>query len=189
LYPNDLIIVTAVKRGETPPEYEIGDIVVYQSFATENYGALITHRIVSVNPDGRYMLKGDNNNTDDSLPVYPSQILGKYVGKISGGYKVISFLRSPLGFILVIILPVLILIILEGFNFVKLLKRYKDEKENEMNNKTEELNKVRLSIEEERQKAYEERLKAEQERLETERLLSEIKALKEQLDKGVKKDE
>ena len=63
-----------IVRGED--KYKVGDVVVY--FA-EGQRAPIIHRIIKINDDGTYTIKGDNNPTPDRGTVKKAQIKGKVI--------------------------------------------------------------------------------------------------------------
>lgn len=157
---DDIIVIRAVRPNRRPPDYQINDIVTYQSFDLNNLGVFITHRIVDITEDGRYITKGDNNEVVDPLPIYASQILGKYQYRIKGARVFMLFLRSPYGYVLFILVPSLLLI---GFEIVLFIGYFK---------------KFRVS--------YKERSEKEKQRLETEiqenkKLREELSRLKEEL--------
>ncbi len=86
---NDMIIVTA------QDSYEVGDVVVYQS-----YGTLIVHRIISM--DGETVItQGDANGTPDPA-IKLSDIKGEVVASIPFVGVILGFIRSPLGIILIL---------------------------------------------------------------------------------------
>lgn len=86
---NDMIIVTA------QDSYQVGDVVVYQS-----YGTLIVHRIISM--DGETVItQGDANGTPDPA-IKISDIKGEVVASIPFVGVILSFIRSPLGIILIL---------------------------------------------------------------------------------------
>ena len=86
---NDMIIVTACDA------YEVGDVVVFQS-----YGSLVVHRIVSI--DGESVItRGDANDTPDPA-IKLSDIKGEVVTAIPYVGLILSFVRSPLGIILIL---------------------------------------------------------------------------------------
>lgn len=85
----DLIIV------QEAPTYGIDDIVVYQEGRT-----LVVHRIVDM-ADGTVTTKGDANNANDE-PIELSAIRGKVLFHIPGAGNAVSFLKTPVGTILVI---------------------------------------------------------------------------------------
>ena len=57
-------------------DYEEGDIV---TFLHEGEDVPTTHRIIGVALDGKFITKGDANNTQDSLPVDEAEIFGEVV--------------------------------------------------------------------------------------------------------------
>lgn len=93
---DDLVIVREAEH------YEVGDVVVYQSGQS-----LVIHRIVQID-ETAVITKGDANNMEDS-PVAVSEIKGRMVGVIPGVGRVVHFLQSPLGIILILALAVFLL--------------------------------------------------------------------------------
>ena len=67
---NDLIIVKKTN------DYEVDDII---TFLHEGDRVPTTHRIIEITYDGKYITKGDANNTKDRLPVTDEEILGEVV--------------------------------------------------------------------------------------------------------------
>lgn len=93
---NDLVIVRA------QPEYEAGEIVVYQS----GY-SLIIHRIIEVGED-YYVTQGDANNVEDA-PIQKSAVKGSLIATIPYVGVAVRFLQSAPGAILVIALAILLI--------------------------------------------------------------------------------
>ncbi len=81
---------------KTSSEYEIGDVIIFE--AGEYF---VTHRIISQTENG-YITQGDANNVSDDWVVEYSQIHGKVVGVLPNYGNVIAFLKTPLGFIILI---------------------------------------------------------------------------------------
>ena len=88
-----------VKASE---DYEVGDVVVYQSGRMA-----VTHRIVSLTED-EVIAKGDANNTEDD-PITPEQIKGEVVFAIPLVGYVANAIKSPIGTLCVLALAVLLL--------------------------------------------------------------------------------
>lgn len=80
---------------------EVGDIVIFRSD-----GDFVTHRIVGINENG-YVTMGDANNTKDGT-ISRSDIEGKMVLILPGMGNVADFLRTPLGFLVLLGVGVLI---------------------------------------------------------------------------------
>lgn len=122
--PGDLILGKTVDQNT---EYKVDDII---SFKTDQDGKTIinSHRIIDIeetNGVSLYYTKGDNNYDPDAAPVMRENIVAKYSGTcLSGAGTVYDFLRSQLGFFLVILLPLIIFFLYEAFKFVKNLIEY-----------------------------------------------------------------
>ncbi len=115
---NDMIVVTP------QDSYQVGDVVVYQS-----YGTLIVHRIISI--DGESVItQGDANTTPDQ-PIKLSDIKGEVVTSIPYVGLILSFVRSPLGIILIL-----------GTAFILMERSFRKEKEESM----EELDQIKEEI-------------------------------------------
>lgn len=84
--------------------YEVSDIVMY-----EGETSLITHRIVE-KTDGAYVTRGDANNADDP-PVPAERVVGKVVAVIPKAGKLVVFLQSPLGMLLLVLTGAAILLL------------------------------------------------------------------------------
>lgn len=77
--------------------YKNGDIVTYKSG-----NSFVTHRIIDIDGDFIYT-KGDSNNVQDD-PITQSQIQGKVIFKIKHFGKFTSFVSSPIGITICIII-------------------------------------------------------------------------------------
>ena len=122
LMVNDLIFCEP--RGNAADKYEVGDIVTFsQEIAGEQ--ALNTHRIVEISDNNgtiSYITRGDNNLIDDNVPVYPSDLVGKWGGvKIAGAGKVLDFLRSKTGFFICVVIPMALFFLFELYKFIATL--------------------------------------------------------------------
>lgn len=96
---NDIVII----REES--SYKVGDIISYESG-----DSLVTHRITA-QKDGKFITKGDANNTADRMPVHAEQIMGRVIYVIPKLGAVISFFSSPAGMGILFIAAFLLIII------------------------------------------------------------------------------
>ncbi len=64
----DLIVVT-----RPPAQVEVGQVLTLQVD-----GAVVTHRVVEVKPDGRFITQGDANSTRDDFSANDVHIVGEY---------------------------------------------------------------------------------------------------------------
>ncbi|MBI2029745.1 signal peptidase I [Candidatus Gottesmanbacteria bacterium] len=77
-------------------------------------GITITHRIVEkLDQDGAivFKTKGDANNSSDSELIPKSSVIGKQVFTVPYLGRLTAFLRTPVGFIALIIVPAIIFIL------------------------------------------------------------------------------
>lgn len=169
---DDLIII----KQCDPSTLEVGDIVTFHAIIDNQY-ALNTHRIISINEVNglnSYTIKGDNNELADQHVIADGDIVGKYVGKIPYMGKVIGFLSSTWGFLVVIVLPMLLFFIYQVYHLVIVgmnLKRAVAEEDR--------LKQAEAIVDsEDSQAAAADRAKAEAARAEAEAALEEAKRLK-----------
>ncbi|MGM9605765.1 MAG: signal peptidase I [Faecousia sp.] len=112
----DLIVI----RRCDPAELQEGDIITFHAIINNEY-ALNTHRITEIqdqNGTRSYVTKGDNNAIADIHMIADGDIVGRYVGRLPGFGKVVEFLSSSTGFLLVIVLPLLLFFIYQVYHLV-----------------------------------------------------------------------
>ena len=115
-YAGDLIFI---KKCDTSALNE-GDIITFHTIINNEY-ALNTHRIESITEENgirSYVTKGDNNDIADVHVISDGDIVGKYLGKLSRFGKVMEFLSSSVGFLVVIVLPLLLFFIYQIYNLI-----------------------------------------------------------------------
>ena len=120
----DLIFI---KKCDTSKLKE-GDIITFHTIIDNQY-ALNTHRILKIeeaNGVRSYTPVGDNNNgIADQHVISDGDIVGKYVGHISDLGKVMDFLSSSTGFLIVIVFPMLLFFIYQVYNLIMISIRLK----------------------------------------------------------------
>ncbi len=113
----DLIFI---KKYDTS-KLEEGDIICFHTIIENEY-ALNTHRIKSIEIVGgarSYTTIGDNNDgIADQHIISDGDIVGKYIGHWPKVGKIMDFLSSSLGFLLVIVIPMLLFFIYQVYNLV-----------------------------------------------------------------------
>lgn len=82
---NDLVIIRKTN------DYQVDDIITY---LRKNENIPTTHRIIEITSDGKYITKGDANNTKDRFPVSEEEILGEVVKIKSGAGLTLVWLQS-----------------------------------------------------------------------------------------------
>ena len=120
----DLIFI---KKCDTSTLKE-GDIICFHTIIDTEY-ALTTHRIQKIEESGdarSYTTLGDNNNgIADTHIISDGDIVGKYVGHLQNAGKVMDFLSSSIGFLIVIVLPMLLFFIYQVYNLIMISIRLK----------------------------------------------------------------
>ena len=115
-YSGDLILI---KKCDTSKLTE-GDIICFHTIINNEY-ALNTHRIEKIDENESvrsYTTKGDNNAISDTHIISDGDIVGKYVGKLSKFGHVMDFLSSSMGFLIVIVLPMLLFFIYQVYHLI-----------------------------------------------------------------------
>ena len=159
--------VIIIKDVEDTTAFRMGDIIAFVSTNSDSYGETITHMIreVQKNSSGEvegYVTYGTNTGNNDATIVQPEYVLGQYTGKLPMVGRFFAFLKTTPGYIVCILIPFILLILYQGVNCIRLFRRYKKEQTAEMD-------------------AERERLQAERE--ENARMLEQLQALKEELEK------
>lgn len=119
-----LVIVAPVEQ------YQVNDVVTFGSGRVSEVPT--THRIVGdqiQNGELRYITKGDANEERDAGFLDPNKIIGKVVLSIPFLGYLIDFARQPIGFILLIALPALMVIGDEIWVIYRELRKKPSEKE------------------------------------------------------------
>ena len=157
----DLVLVKEVD----PQTLREGDIISFSSQNTSNFGEIVTHKIRTVttdeNGDVAFVTYGTTTNVDDETLVTAPFVIGKYQKSLAGVGKFFTFLKTVPGYICCILVPFIVLIVLQLINFVQIFRAYKKEQ-------MEDIIKEREQLEAERKKS--------------EAMMSELMALKAQMD-------
>ena len=137
---------------------KVGDVLTFRYVYTKQ--VTITHRITSITEKetGGFIIElaGDNKNSKDgqlvqsidtSIPNNTNYVIGKVTGQAYLLGFVLSFLKTPIGIILLIIIPCFIIILLEVLKIAKVLGADKKKREQEeKDQKEKELEELRRKI-------------------------------------------
>lgn len=119
MYPviesGDLIIC----HTEEPENIQVGDVIAFFDPAG-NGTTIVTHRVTEVTQESGnpvWHTKGDNNNTEDRLPVTADKLVAVYEGtRLPGVGNVALFMQTTPGLILCVVCPILLLV---GYDMVR----------------------------------------------------------------------
>jgi signal peptidase len=132
----DLIIIEKVTPDQALTLTE-GAVITYRApidiDGDGKTGDINTHRIYSKRVDDGgivyFTTKGDNeikNTHPDNYEIRFTDVIGVYEGSQLGGVgSVLDFLRSSLGFFLIIVLPMALFFLYEVYNLVKIIMAHK----------------------------------------------------------------
>lgn len=101
----------AIKTGSVvvvgpQKEYNIGDVVTYQT--GDRAIMPTTHRIIGAELVGGatvFTTRGDANSSNDATQIGPSDIQGKVVLSIPYLGYILEFARTPLGLVVILVIP------------------------------------------------------------------------------------
>lgn len=119
----DLIFI---KKCDTS-KLEEGDVITFHTIIDNEY-ALNTHRIETIEENDTvrsYTTKGDNNEIEDTHVISDGDIVGVYIGHIAKLGKVMEFLSGSIGFMLVIVLPMLLFFIYQVYHLIMVSMKLK----------------------------------------------------------------
>lgn len=128
IHTGSMVVVKPVEN------YKIGDIITFK--LSPLVKTPTTHRIIEIEVmEGVpiYTTKGDKNNSPDVSRVYQKHIVGKVITRIPLLGYVVDFLKKPIGFILVIIIPATLVIFDEIRKIYKEIIKKKKQKETKSN--------------------------------------------------------
>ncbi len=107
---DDLVVIKEQK------EYYVGDVIAFTTGKS-----FVTHRIIEETPSG-FVTKGDANNTEDQFLVKEKDISGKVIYTVPKVGSITTFLKSPLGMMLLILFGFIIIILPEKNNNAEMQK-------------------------------------------------------------------
>ena len=132
--------VMIVQSGSMEPTIKTGSIVVVKPSSTYDVGDVITfgptpkgkvpttHRIVSENIKNgleTYTTKGDSNDTTDLKEVLQKDVVGKVYFSVPFVGYALAAAKEPIGFVVLIIVPALIILFDEGKKIFSEFRRMK----------------------------------------------------------------
>jgi len=118
-----VVLVTPVKK------YKIGDVITYKGRGPKEES--ITHRIENtevIEGEMLYITKGDANNAPDSRKITEDEIIGRTIFWVPYVGYVVNFAKKPVGLLIIILIPAVMIIVDEGRKIVKEIKKLRAKK-------------------------------------------------------------
>lgn len=126
----------AVVKEVDPTTLREGDIIAFMSQTADSYGQTMTHKIRSLtttlNGEPGFITYGTTTGIDDEGIVTYPYVHGKYVFAIPKLGSFFTFIKTPVGYLVCILLPFMLLILYQGINCVRIFRRYKKEQMQEL---------------------------------------------------------
>ena len=122
--PGDLIIG---KIPDSAHDLPVGTIVSFHE-KVDNQVIVNTHRIHEADNSGavtKYITKGDKEAAADQNPKTENEIISVYQFRIPFAGAFIDFIREPLGFILVLVIPMLAFIAWQAYKLIDIYLKNK----------------------------------------------------------------
>ena len=110
-----------VIKPANPETLQTGDIIC---FKLPEPATTVTHRIFNITSEG-FITKGDANEDPDQWIVRKENVIGKVIAVIPFVGYLGYFVRTPIGFTLLIIIPASLIIIMEIRNIIREAKKTK----------------------------------------------------------------
>ena len=135
--------ILVVQSGSMEPAIKMGSVVVVKPAGDYKIGEVITfgqatktkapttHRIADIKvADGQpiYITKGDVNNAPDQKEVSQKEVIGKVLFTVPYAGYAVDTAKKPIGFILIIVVPAVIISWDEAKKIWREMKRLKDKK-------------------------------------------------------------
>lgn len=120
---NDLILV----KDTSPKKLKKNDNIAYYGTEAFEKGNVIFHKIIEVKKDKElsFVTKGINSLYEDPI-VSDKKVIGKVVGVIPIINVVNHILKNPIGFFVLIFLPIILIILEQIFKTIKDIHREKE---------------------------------------------------------------
>lgn len=172
IHVDDVILI----KQTDVSELEVGDVITFYSDDPQIKDMPNSHRIIRINDDGTFTVKGDANPVEDTYKVRPDRVIGKYVRKIWLFRFIGSFASSRKLLMILFILPTVCICIYESRTLIKVI-RGTDTDESESSEDENEGSEKKETADEKKQKLIREAIEREKEKLRQQAKLNESEVM------------
>ncbi len=119
-----------VSKEMDPSTLKEGDIISFRSIDPNNYDTVVTHKIkgeTEYEGQRAFVTYGVNTGVEDEYCVPADRVIGLYQFRLPKMGYFFQFLKTPMGYFILIFIPFMLLIGSEAIRFGKLWKKYKAE--------------------------------------------------------------
>ena len=120
-------------KDVTADELSVGDIVTFRGESGELEGKIVTHRVQSVYEENgqTYLITRGDANTADDPPVRAEAVISVMKAKVPLLGTVVRVINTPIGFLVLIVAPLLISLSKEIIELIRAFRSTKEEQGNE----------------------------------------------------------
>lgn len=118
-----------------------GDIITFSSIDPNSYGEAVTHKVRELTEyegEPAFITYGTTTGVDDAYPALAQHVTGEFAFAIPGAGHIFEFFKSPMGYVVLVLIPFSVFIGLQVRNFVRLLKEDKTRRETTQADQLEE---------------------------------------------------
>ena len=136
-------------------EIKVGDIVSFRDYLNGKE-ITVTHRVVEIyehETDPGYITQGDNEKYSDEVVKSRDTIISVYKFRIPFLGKFIDFLKTPFGFIITLVIPLLAFIAWQAYKLILLIFKSKQAELDEQAEKLQNAQNAKSEISEEEKNA------------------------------------
>ena len=184
IHVDDVILI----KQTDVSELEVGDVITFYSDDPQIKDMPNSHRIIRINDDGTFTVKGDANPVEDTYKVRPDRVIGKYVRKIWLFRFIGSFASSRKLLMILFILPTVCICIYESRTLIKVI-RGTDTDESESSEDENEGSEKKETADEKKQKLIREAIEREKEKLRQQAKLDESEVMDSESGKDNEKED
>lgn len=184
IHVDDVILI----KQTDVSELEVGDVITFYSDDPQIKDMPNSHRIIRINDDGTFTVKGDANPVEDTYKVRPDRVIGKYVRKIWLFRFIGSFASSRKLLMILFILPTVCICIYESRTLIKVI-RGTDTDESESSEDENEGSEKKETADEKKQKLIREAIEREKEKLRRQAKLNESEVMDSESGKDNEKED
>ena len=184
IHVDDVILI----KQTDVSELEVGDVITFYSDDPQIKDMPNSHRIIRINDDGTFTVKGDANPVEDTYKVRPDRVIGKYVRKIWLFRFIGSFASSRKLLMILFILPTVCICIYESRTLIKVI-RGTDTDESENSEDENEGSEKKETADEKKQKLIREAIEREKEKLRQQAKLNESEVMDSESGKDNEKED
>ena len=161
IHVDDYILI---KKTDTE-DLKVGDVITFLSDDPQILDMPNSHRIIKINDDGTFTVKGDANPAEDVYKVRADRIIGKYVRKMRLFRFIGSFASSKKLLMIVFILPTVCICIYESRTLIKIIRGTDKDDDDDDGQDENDSDDSKLTAEQKKEKLIREAIEREKEKL------------------------